>query len=191
MKEIADILSESQYLDETLRNLLVKFVPYSLGVYSDARHEFQVHTVEVIEQAFADIVSGMQKYLEEAQAKLETQKNNRETLEAEATKAEDNVAKLKEALQAKDNELKEAAQVLSGKKKLMKEVESMQADAEQEMESIENNKSEKDSLEKAANEWIRPLKEGSLEGEEHKEAAKQLTELLRELCEEETMLACL
>ena len=67
----------------------------------------------------------------------------------------------------------------------------MQADAEQEMESIENKKSEKDSLEKAANEWIRPLKEGSLEGEEHKEAAKQLTELLRELCEEETMLACL
>jgi chromosome segregation ATPase len=151
---VAEALDEAEQVSKSVRSMLSGMAYESLSTYVDVRHEFQARAVGMIGEALGGLEAGIQKSIEEAQAKVDNAEEEKAKRAAAKTAAEEALAALeadvtekKAALAAAEAAAKEGKAALTAASKA---VESLAPEIEATQEEVVEAKERLESLKMGA-----------------------------------------
>jgi len=156
---IGHVVKESEHLPERVRAMLVDMLPFSLGVPSDERHEFQTWVVDAVEQIMNTKKSDLEASAAAATAELEQLKASGAIIESTHKEARSAHEGQVEAEQCAEAALAAATEAKSAATKHLSTTQAEQKSGDAELASAKEVKAE---LESAFKEHFEgPMQEGS------------------------------
>jgi len=156
---IAGVIKQSEHLPAQVRAMLVDMLPFSLGVPSDERHEFQTRIVNAVEQALNTKRSELEAAAASVSADLDKLKSSGVELENRLKEANNSHEAQKETLKNAEVASAEAKEARSAAAKSLSTAQSEQKGQDAKLASAQE---EKAALESALKEHFEaPMQEGS------------------------------
>jgi len=156
---IGDVVKQSEHLPERVRAMLVDMLPFSLGIPSDERHEFQTWVVDAVEQTMSTKKSKLEAAAAAASADLEKLKASGAVLDSTSQEAERSHEAQIETERSAEVALAAASEATSAATKGLSTARAEQKTGDAKLASSQEEKSE---LESALKEHLEaPMQEGS------------------------------
>lgn len=186
--EVAKGLELAATLPESAKGMLIDMLETSLGVLKEQRHRHQVEVVRIIGEALASEESDLQAQVEEIKAKISNCETTKASLATKCSEREGELEARARTTLEKKRALADAAREYRCAVEAAAVAEAQEGDADRQAQKAIKNK---ELLEGALSESVRPLTEGVVEAAAVQEKVDNLMQLLGKFDLEKSIIAAL
>jgi len=185
---IADGLSRSEEMSSPVINMLTAMSEMALRTCKDERHPYQASVVDMINTVLTSVEEGYSKTIAGFNERLAGTDDSRAQREASVRSAEEDLEGKKAATQQQKYSLADDAQAFKAAKEAISDGQAALKKAEKDFDACTK---EKDRLEKVVAEYMKPLAEGLVTGDDMRRKAESLRSSIGKLGLDESMLTAL
>jgi len=177
-RKLAGALNKAADLPSDVSKMLVDVVPLCLDLPQDQRHRFQAHVVEAVDRMMQSVEETMKKNIADMQSKYNEAKQQASPYEAKVVEAEEKLRAAVEDFHTETKILADTALKFRAARKRLEEEQSIQKSGDQDYEAAAQ---EKEKLQTIVDDYIVPLKTGTVPESEVKKHCESLLATLPQL----------
>lgn len=187
--DLARAIKEASDLPQDVITMLEDLLPHSLGQPKDKRHRFQERAIESVDRVMQTIEQNLKKNIEDARSKLLEAQRRAAPSEEAVTKAEEKLRQDTCRLDEETKTLAKSALAFRAARTAVEETKKMQVTGDEDFESAAKKKGELQAL---IDDFIEPLKLGTVPESEIEKKKNVLMSSLKQFDEiDEAMMMVL
>lgn len=169
---VSEGIEQATHIPSIAQEMIKDMLKFSLCVFKEDRQRFQESHVDSVGKILSEVEAGIQKDIENAEAKVSSSESERSALQSEVEQAEAKMGSADSELKEKKYGLSDVAMAFRGAKKPLAAAEDAQVMGDKELVAAANKKQ---TLETAEATLVKPLADGNYE---QVDVEKGMSELL-------------